>query len=291
MLTSDFHYYDFQALPIWISYSKELVESGKDLFQDDHRNVGINIVWNKKFALDSSLTRVFDEAILLPADFYRVQKIIQDFYDPNKRVSDSDGRFLKSKFSRVASRNNAHSFTELFLESAVQLVVNNDNGLTAATTRLLPDLQDKGHSYSKEEISELEQVMKSRSLSSSSSRCVFLTLRTGVLAEQESLRAMRSFVQRNENVLVNAFSKPYDLIDPDTLATIREALGERVLFQLPLGSRLKIGSPSGTSSSISDIRVPDFDKLPASKASWSQPPGTWCFRLLSLIAVIVAATA
>jgi hypothetical protein len=71
-----------QDLPLWISYSLD------DFKAQDCSTLcssfNMNILWNKKFGLDSIFNRVSAENILLPSNFQRARRAIENLYQGKK---------------------------------------------------------------------------------------------------------------------------------------------------------------------------------------------------------------
>ena len=64
------------------------------------------------------------EDLLLPSDLSRIRRMVKDVYDGG--VTDSDRRFLRTKFRRFKARGHENAFTEVFMDSVSQLVENYD---------------------------------------------------------------------------------------------------------------------------------------------------------------------
>lgn len=134
---------------MWITFSMEqLLERMADE-DEQSQDIPINLRLTKEFGLDDLFSKVAQEDFLLPRDQQRIRGTIEDCKNAKHpstilacscyinmhasinlgyrgSVEDSDRRFLVQRQRRLqrnkGSSAYAHSFTSLFLESAVQLM-------------------------------------------------------------------------------------------------------------------------------------------------------------------------
>ena len=108
-----------QNLSIWLTVPASSLSDWSTLSR-----VRTNVALDKRHSLDSAFARVESEDLLLPSDLSRIRRMVKDVYDGG--VTDSDRRFLRTKFRRFKARGHENAFTEVFMDSVSQLVENYD---------------------------------------------------------------------------------------------------------------------------------------------------------------------
>jgi hypothetical protein len=103
---------------------------------------------------------------------------------PNMLTNVLPSRFVRTIYRRL-DEGSKHSFTDLFLASLLQIL---DRGIVigGGEAELLPDLQDEDERYAAGDFAEAMRI-----ISGNRHECHLVTLRAGVLAEEESLEAAK----------------------------------------------------------------------------------------------------
>ena len=212
----------FQNLTIWVSSEKS------DSYHRPCRSHNLNIIWNKKYGLDTVYERLTNENILLPTDFERIQAWIKSYYQGLQ--DESDERFLRN-LHRKLSRRHSDKFTMIFLEAVLQLVEKSKDSRKRLT--LLPGLQDKDSFYSRREVQGLEQLVNDHEYQDS---CIMISLRAGPLLHNESVQSFISLIKDRPNVILNIFSESSDAVSQMDLHELSGLLGQnKVIFQSSKG--------------------------------------------------------
>ncbi len=98
---------------------------------------------------------------------------------------------MRTVYRRLGDAHKS-SFTDLFLASLLQVL---DRELTIGSSngaQLLPDLQDRGETYSDEDFAEVSEIV-----GGNRHECHLVTLRAGVLVDEGSVAAAKDQVRRS----------------------------------------------------------------------------------------------
>jgi len=210
-----------ESLPVWISTAPDDISRSSGL---------VNLRLKKSYGLDDLFHRVAAEKFLLSRDLQRLTAVIEDCKDNisgrsrqfqglsgyRGRVEASDERFLvqrRKRLQRASTAAYANSFTRLFLESAEQLLREDQTDV-----QLLPDLHGR-ESYSREELTAAGEALADMPCAS------LLTLR-GAAVDAATLDALTDTLSQSEDgkVAVALEYKPYDGLTESHVDAVRRAM-------------------------------------------------------------------
>jgi len=247
-----------QTLPLWITQSPASAAQGGVCAG----KIPPNMMLEKRFGIDSILARVSKENLMLPKDYQRLLATIDKAYLGG--VPAEDTRFIRTLYRRLDQKQ---SFTDLFLASLLQVL---DKDLLIRDVDILPDLHDTDERYSAEDFADAERVIVGNR-----HECHLVTLRAGVLASEESLESAKRLTE-HPNVVIIAYAKSYDLVDPEALANAVDFLGaDRVILQLASEQlrREVLNGPEIRHSGGPEVKIP-VPTTPVSSSTSSGPAMT-----------------
>lgn len=247
-----------QTLPLWITQSPASAAQGGVCAG----KIPPNMMLEKRFGIDSILARVSKENLMLPKDYQRLLATINKAYLAG--VPAEDTRFIRTLYRRLDQKQ---SFTDLFLASLLQVL---DKDLAIRDVDILPDLHDTDERYSAEDFADAERVIVGNR-----HECHLVTLRAGVLASEESLEPAKRLTE-HPNVVIIAYAKAYDLVDPEALADAVDFLGaDRVILQLASDQlrREVLNGPEVRHSGGPEVKIP-VPTTPVSSSTSSGPAMT-----------------